>query len=304
MWNGTRDMIKARPTNGTCAVVVTYHPADSVFEHLSTLHSQAQGLVVVDNGSTPAVLVKMRIESEAVGFHLIENGENRGVAAALNTGIRWAIESKYEWVALFDQDSSIPDCYFDTMLGKVASSATPEKIGIVAPLYRDPSTGSLDNPSPGKDDTLWAVMTSGSLMPVWIFEKCGWFEEEFFIDQIDDEYCFRIQTMGYKIEVCENAILLHTPGAPQPHKLLGIKWVRSRHYSAGRRYYITRNGLIMVRRYRKQCPVWSRSTLEYLLFKDPIIIILVESDRINKLVNVARGVIDAYLGRMGKRVNL
>jgi rhamnosyltransferase len=246
----------------------------------------------------------MRSESKRIGFHLIENRENRGIAAALNTGVRWAIENKYEWVALFDQDSVVPECYFDAMFRTINSSAKPEKIGIVAPLYRDPSTGSVDNPYPGNDDTFWAVMTSGSLMPVWIFERCGWFEEAFFIDQVDDEYCFRIQTMGYKIVVCENAILLHTSGTPQAHRLFGFKLIISRHHSAGRRYYITRNSLVMARRYRTRCPAWSRCTIDSILFKAPIIILLAESDRFKKLVNIARGVIDAYLGRMGKRVNL
>jgi rhamnosyltransferase len=302
--NTERYPVKSMPTNTTCAIVVTYHPADSVFELLSTLHSQAQGVVVVDNGSTSAVLEKIRIESEAIGFQLIENGENLGIAAALNTGIRWAIEHKYEWVALFDQDSSVLECYFDDMFETMISSGSREKIGIVAPVYKDPSTGTLRKSSAGEDGTLLAVMTSGSLMPVWIFERCGWFEEGFFIDEVDHEYCFRIQEQGYKIEVCENAILLHAPGAPQAHKIFGFKWIRSSHHSAARRYYITRNGLIMAWRYRKQCPMWSRYTLKHRLFTEPIIILLFESEPFGKLVNVARGVIDACLGRMGKRVNL
>jgi rhamnosyltransferase len=246
----------------------------------------------------------MRRESEAIGFHLIENGENRGVAAALNTGIQWAIENKYEWVALFDQDSFVSECYFDAMFETVVSSAAPEKIGIVAPRYRDFFTGVLSKISSLEDGQPRTVMTSGSLMPVWIFERCGWFEEGLFIDQVDHEYCFRIEELGYKIVRCGNAILLHALGAPQKHKLLFIKPFTSGHYSAGRRYYITRNGLIMAWRYRKRFPGWSRGTLKDTLLKDPIKILLAESDRFRKLVNVARGVMDAYLGRMGKRVDL
>jgi len=304
MWNGTRGTVKTMPANGTCAIVVTYHPADSVFEHLSTLRSQAQGLVVVDNGSALAVLERMRSESEATGFHLIENGENRGIAAALNTGVRWAIENGYEWVALFDQDSSVPDHYFEAMFRTIASCASPEKVGVLAPRYRDPSTGQVGSYPLEEDGTLLAAMTSGSLMPVWVFEKCGWFEEDLFIDEVDHEYCFRIRERGYAITLCENAILLHTYGAPRAHKIFGFKWIESRHYSAGRRYYITRNTLVMLQRYRKRYPVWSRGAHKRILLKEPIKILLVESDRFKKLVNLARGVVDACLGRMGKRVNL
>ena len=129
--------------NGACGIVITYHPKDSVFEHLSILRSQADGLVVVDNGSTPDVLERLRSESYAIGFHLIESGENRGVAAALNTGIKWAIENKSKWVALFDQDSTIPEGYIDALLAGVSSQSDPERIAIVAPQYRNPSTGQL-----------------------------------------------------------------------------------------------------------------------------------------------------------------
>lgn len=100
MLNETRDAAKAMTANRTCAIVITYHPQASLFEHFATLRSQAQGLVVVDNGSTPDELEKLKSETSTIDFHLIENGENRGVAAALNTGIRWAIENRYEWVAL------------------------------------------------------------------------------------------------------------------------------------------------------------------------------------------------------------
>ena len=51
-------------------------------------------------------------------------------------------------------------------------------------------------------------------MPMWIFDKIGWFASEFFIDWVDIEYCFRIREAGYLIVESWDAILLHEPGHP------------------------------------------------------------------------------------------
>jgi rhamnosyltransferase len=292
-------------SHDTCAVVITYHPEPSVFERLTLFRSQANGLVVVDNGSKPAVIESLRRESERVGFRLIENGENLGIAAALNTGIRWAIDNNFEWVVLFDQDSAIPEGYIDALLASVVSETDQERIAIVAPQYRDPvQDGLYRSRFSAQDGTPLEIMTTGSLLPTWIFEKCGWFEEALFIDQVDHEFCFRVRERGYRLLVCENMTIDHLPGSPRGLKLLGIKWISLNDYSPERRYYQTRNGLIMARRYKDRYPLWSRKTRNDILWKNPLKILLAESRRWEKLVNVARGVIDAFLGRMGKRVDL
>ena len=50
------------------------------------------------------------------------------------------------------------------------------------------------------------AITSGSLMPVEIFDRCGWFEEDLIIDRVDDEYCLRVRSMGYTIALCRGGV--------------------------------------------------------------------------------------------------
>src|SRR5260370_31959342 len=87
-----------------CAVIVTFHPSANMFENLRHVFAQVQGLVVVDNGSSSAELDPLRRESLRLGFHLIENRENLGIAEALNQGVRWAKSNGYSCVIIFDQD--------------------------------------------------------------------------------------------------------------------------------------------------------------------------------------------------------
>ena len=105
---------KMRP-QPVCAVIVTYRPSPTTVDHLSNVLPQVQGLVVVDNGSNKDELGPLQAASSALGFHLIENGENLGVAEALNQGIQWAKSQGYLWVTLFDQDSGITEEFINQM---------------------------------------------------------------------------------------------------------------------------------------------------------------------------------------------
>ena len=90
-----------------CAVIVTYHPRAEMVTNLSTTHAQVQGMVVVDNGSSPEELAPLQQAASHVGFELIENGENLGIAEGLNRGIASAKAQGFSWVVLFDQDSRV-----------------------------------------------------------------------------------------------------------------------------------------------------------------------------------------------------
>jgi rhamnosyltransferase len=75
------------PQNSVCAVVVTFHPRSSDIENMRIVRGQVQELVVIDNGSSQPELEKLRSVKCEESFELIENGENLGIAAALNVGV-------------------------------------------------------------------------------------------------------------------------------------------------------------------------------------------------------------------------
>jgi len=92
-----------------CAVIITYHPTPKMIENLRNVLAQVEALIVVDNGSSAEELDPVRFASQTLGFHLIENSENLGVAEALNQGARWAKSRDFSWVVFFDQDSQITE---------------------------------------------------------------------------------------------------------------------------------------------------------------------------------------------------
>jgi rhamnosyltransferase len=231
-----------------CAGIIAYHPSSWMLENISQVLSQVQGLVVVDNGFRVEELDPLRAKQQSLGFQVIENGENRGIAEALNQRVQWAKSQGYPWVILFDQDSRITDGFVVQMFAAWESHPDRERVGSVHPRYADPETG-IEAPVPrASDGSPVLPMTSGALTPVWIFDRIGWFASEYFIDLVDREYCFRIRAAGFVVADSRHARLLHAAGHPARTTILGRTFHPS-HHSAIRRYYLSRNFIAFYREY-------------------------------------------------------
>lgn len=282
-----------------CAVVVTYHPAAGAIEHIAKVLAQVEGLVVVDNGSNADAINLLRTTSHDFGFQLIENEANLGIAEALNQGVRWAASEGYPWVILFDQDSTITEGFMGHMFAAWQSHPLRERVSSIHPRYVDPKTGIEAAVPRASDGSPVFPMTSGSLMPTWIFNKIGWFASEYFIDLVDWEYCFRIRAAGYLVADARQATLLHAPGDPAKTTVLGHTF-HTTYHSAMRRYYISRNSVIFYRQYFRLFPAWILKAL-YRHLTETAICFIVGGNRTRKLRSFLVGTWDGLNGRMGGR---
>lgn len=270
--------------------------------HLSETRAQVQRMVVVDNGSEPEEVASLRQGASQLGFELIENGENLGVAEALNLGVAWAKERGFSWVVLFDQDSRITEGYLVAMLETWEMHPHREKVASLHPRHVDPGAAVEPVLKRAPDGGPVVSMTSGALMPAWIFDRIGYFASEYFIDDVDTEYCMRIRAAGYIIADTRDAVLLHWVGQSSYASLLGFRF-RPSHHNAVRRYYMSRNRVALVRKYIRVFPGWMLQAM-YAAAKDTAKVMLGEQDRVRKFRNVLLGVWDGFTGRMGKRTGI
>jgi rhamnosyltransferase len=284
-----------------CAVIVTYHPNADIEDHIRNVAAQVNGLVVVDNGSNEDARRALRGASRANGFHLLENEKNLGIASALNQGIQAAKAEGYGWVVLFDQDSKITDGFVRQMFADWETHSQRERVASVYPRYLDPVSGTEVMVPRTSDGSPILPMTSGTLMPLWIFERIGWFESEYFIDLVDWEYCFRIRAAGFLVTGSE-ARLLHAAGFPAKTTILG-RSLHSSHHSADRRYYIARNCVVFYRKYFSIFPGWILKCI-YSELRDVVVCSLVERQRWRKFRNFLLGTWDGINGKMGERQRL
>jgi rhamnosyltransferase len=286
-----------------CGVVVTFRPRSEDLENFAKLRPQVQGLVVVDNGSPEETRTILRAASRASDFTLIENGDNLGIATALNIGVKWAQSVGYRWVALFDQDSTVPPAFIETMLRAYDTSPRRDRIALLVPRYIDSRRGIPLSAIYAKDGSLQVAMTSGSLMPISIVTHEGWFEDSLFIGAVDYEYCLRLRSIGYSVEECADAVLLHAPADFTECKVNGVRLFSTSNYNAGRRYYRERNTIWMIKKYWTRYPAFFVGMLSDSA-KDVIKILLAETGKRRKVYYMALGVRDGLLGRMGRTVEL
>jgi rhamnosyltransferase len=280
------------------AIVATFHPRTKDLENLAKIRAQVDLLIVVDNGSNDAELAQLRLASMEPGCKLIENGDNLGIAAALNLGIREAQEARCRWVVLFDQDSEVTSGFMSTMLAEFHAYSQERKILQIIPRYLDPVTGSERAVSTFEDGGVFLTITSGSLFSMETFEKCGFFQEDLFIYCVDDDYSLRIRKNGFFIGVSKNAVLLHQSGHPTSRKLFGMT-LTTKNYPPEVRYYYARNKVWILRYYGRTFPRLIVPTLrEFVTI--PLKIALMEDASWRKIWLFVRGLCDGLAGRMGR----
>ncbi|MHB8304114.1 MAG: glycosyltransferase family 2 protein [Acidobacteriaceae bacterium] len=285
-----------------CGVVISYCPSSQILKNVEVLSREVGHVVVVDNTPDPGSVDVLSNLEYLESCTVIRNHNNLGIATALNIGIRHAIAMGFLWIVTFDQDSQVRDGYIEEMLSAYWEAATHTKVGILFPRYEDARLGIVLPTHRNTNGDVVACMTSGSMMQAETFQACGPMEDAFFIDYVDLEYCLRMRAAGLKVIECPKAILAHSLGRITQHIIFGKKYTTTNH-SAKRRYYITRNRLILIRRYFSKDREWALADFTGMV-KETAKIFLAEQDKVSKTRYMVRAIWDAIFNRLGQRVPL
>ena len=119
--------LPSTPPPRVCAVVVTYNPKPAFVENVAAVSAQVDHTVVVDNGSSSETEVHLVGLESRFGCKVIRNRQNLGIAAALNIGVKCAMEAGFDWVATFDQDSRVSDGFISLMLETYRQAPHPRE---------------------------------------------------------------------------------------------------------------------------------------------------------------------------------
>ena len=79
------------------AVIPAFRPDDGLLRGVRSLSPQVEAVIIVDDGS-PAGSADLLDSAVATGVEVIRSTSNLGIAAALNTGIRLALERGADFV--------------------------------------------------------------------------------------------------------------------------------------------------------------------------------------------------------------
>lgn len=225
----------------------------------------------------------------------VDNNGNKGIAFALNLAADLAVRDKVTWLLTMDQDSEFEFGALEKMLSFIQSTDV-SNVGIVGPMHVIPNKLSRGKQNISPHEVL-TIATSGNLLNLKIYQKCGPFLNDLFIDVVDHEYCLRLNSNGYKVIRIPSARLIHQLGVSRTESILGIKTNVS-HHNYVRRYYITRNRLFVGNLYRDKYPKWWRRQI-VSFWRDLFKVIFKEQDKFKKVIAIIQGVIDYRMGRLG-----
>lgn len=247
------------------AGIVLYNPDKERFvESLQSIQKQVDKIFIFDNGSD---ILESELPPEVV---YVTKNENVGLAYALNKVMEMADKAGYNWVITMDQDSVIPAGLVNAFKEKIGEN----KIGIICPQVIDTRRPYMNVKQEPKEEYIQFCITSASCTSVECWKQIGKFDEWLFVDLIDNDFCKRLISSGYKILRLNTYVLNQEFGKIEPKsegkqrfwlwlsKILRnkniAKFSYKKYVSPFRVYYTNRNIIYLNRKLKNYGPVGYR----------------------------------------------
>lgn len=236
---------------GACSVaacMVSFNPGPDVRLVLCSVLSQVSTVFVIDNASRTESGVALSELCSELGAVLIVNKDNIGIAGAYNQAARMAISRGCEWMLLLDQDSVAPVGLVQQLMRGVARWGGKRLPAVVCPLSIESEPSRHRSALPDADMAVQTCINAGSIVKLAAWQAVGGYDEGFFVDYVDHDFCFSCRQHGWEVVQVGGAVMVHSPGSPTRHRFLWKRPITSDH-SALRRYYIARNQVLFYRKY-------------------------------------------------------
>lgn len=226
------------------AVVVWYHPTAEQARNLTSYMWAVGHTIVVDNSEQDNgdLLSDLHLEN----YTYIPLRDNKGIATALNIGCKEAFAVGAEWVLTMDQDSEWDKEQLQYYIATANRYSELEQVGVFSP--RQDYTGHTRHYAAQYEQKI-AVMSSGCLLSKKGFDATQGFKDDWFIDEVDNEYCMHIHRLCMQVVIVNNALLVHQLGEKRTIRFMGLWRKEYIDHAPFRYYYMVRNNLELSRLY-------------------------------------------------------
>lgn len=224
-------------------------------ESLLALDRQSFEIIIVDNASTDNSIA--RIEAALPNVTLIKNSINAGFAGGCNIGIRHAIEARFDYVFLLNNDAVVTERTLSELLA--ASNRLGDR-AILGSVVRDVgsehcqffgSQGSARFGQPrwyeyprDKEQLANALIPTdfaigaALFVPTAVFQTVGVLDERFYLTYEDIDFCYRARTCGVQSFIVSSSSIHHYRSATMGPETAPLQT-----------YFLTRNELLFAEKH-------------------------------------------------------
>lgn len=217
-------------SNKATIIVPNFNGKNFLEECFASLYGQTFknfSVFLVDNNSTDGSVEFVKENYPEI--RIAELKKNKGFAGGVNEGLR---KVKTEYVVVLNNDTIQEPNWLEELVraagnnsefgifaSKVMQMENKRKIDSTGEFYTwwgmpyPRGRGEVDNGQYDNMTEIFGATGNGTLYRKEVFEKIGYFDEEFFAYYEDVDLSFRAQLAGFKCMFVPNAIIYHKIGA-------------------------------------------------------------------------------------------
>lgn len=267
------------------AGITVFNPdAEVLKRNIQAILPQVDRLICVDNGGDNRQRIREEMENLFPSVEWVGDGQNRGVAEALNQMFCYAKEHTMEWVLTLDQDSVCPP----NMIEEYKKYMDVKDLGSLCPVICD---RHYENREDVQDDCtqMDKCITSASLTSVKVWEAVGGFLGDLFIDFVDHDFSAKLIKQKLQIIRVNSVLLEHEIGNGKTVSFFGKK-ITVLNHGPMRKYYMVRNWIYYIKEHGKVINVPMEWLKLFFLFVKTAIY---EENKLQKLRAMCQGLRDA-----------
>ncbi|MBR3389838.1 MAG: glycosyl transferase family 2 [Prevotella sp.] len=221
------------------AIVIIYKPDWILLkQNLQAFYRHVEEIILWNNTETvtnDAVAEKLKEFSHKIIYK--GEGKNIGISQVLNYAWQYAKDNHFNTILTMDEDS-----IFDNfpLYKKHVQEKWNQELCLCGPLTKKSRRKGMRK--------IPHLITSGMLVPTKLVNVAGGYENDFFVDGIDVDFCINLRKKGYTSYCNYDCVLKQKYGEPNSKNILGIT-LHSPNYSASRLYGIFRNHIIILKKY-------------------------------------------------------
>jgi len=216
--------------NSVAVVVINYKGIEDTIDCIASLADQTYKdikIIAVENGSHDGSAEKFKELEKEYGDRLVAlyNDKNLGFDGGANTGIRWALQHNYDYVALLNNDATADKDWVKHLV----TAAQEQKAGLTTGLLLMHDGQLID--SSGDWFSKWGLgfprnrgdkashapeagfvfgaSGGATLFSIKMLRQIGLFDEDFFAYYEDNDISFRAQLAGWKVYYEPKAVAYH-----------------------------------------------------------------------------------------------